>query len=79
MNSGTRFFMQGNAERGDEDNGFRRVNNRSLPMLFREGLVDFCNTGKKLPHCWYSVTLTPDGKSAAWGALTRKERGIKEP
>ena len=74
--SGTRYFMQGNGVRGDEDNGSRRVNSPSLPVLFREGLVTFCSDVKKHPFQWYSITLTPDGEKAAIGAQTRKERGL---
>ncbi len=76
MKSGTRYFLQGNGKRGDEDNGRRRVNCPSLPVLFREGLVDFCSDRKKQDYTWYSVKLTPDGTKAAIGAQTREERGL---
>lgn len=76
MYSGTRYFMQGNGERGDEDNGSRRVNSPSLPVLYREGLVRFCSDVKKEPYQWYSVMLTPEGTMAAVGAQTRKDRGL---
>ncbi|MBZ7580123.1 hypothetical protein FML15_22885 [Klebsiella michiganensis] len=76
MKSGTRYFLQGNGKRGDEDNGRRRVNCPSLPVLFREGLVDFCIDCKKQDYTWYSVKLTPDGTKAAIGAQTREERGL---
>ncbi len=76
MKSGTRYFLQGNGKRGDEDNGLRRVNCPSLPVLFREGLVDFCSDCKKQDYTWYSVKLTPDGTKAAIGAQTREERGL---
>ncbi len=71
MKNGTRYFMQGNAKRGDEDNGFRRINSPSLPVLFRYGLVDFCSDAVKEPTKWYSVKLTVDGMSAALLAQTK--------
>jgi len=77
MNSGTRYFMRGDMERGEEDKGSHRVNCPSLPVLFREGLVDWCNRQcHKFDGLHYSVGLTPDGVSAAIGAQTRKERGL---
>jgi|AGFS01.1.fsa_nt_gi hypothetical protein len=75
MYNKTRFFMRGDMERGEQDRGSRRVNCPSLPMLFREGFVDWCNPRcKKFGSLFYSVTLTPDGVSAAIAAQTRKER-----
>lgn len=76
MKSGTRYFLTGDGRRGDEDNGRRRVNCPSLPVLFREGLVDFCSDCEKQHYTWYSVKLTPDGTKAAIGAQTRGERGL---
>lgn len=76
MKSGTRYFLQGDGRRGDEDNGSRRVNCSSLPVLFRAGLVDFCSDCVKQNYTWYSVKLTPDGAKAAIGAQTRDERRL---
>ena len=76
MKSGTRYFLQGNGRRGDEDNGRRRVNCPSLPVLFRRGFVDFCSDCNKHDYTWYSVKLTPEGNNAAIFAQTREERGL---
>ncbi|MEC5371922.1 hypothetical protein [Pseudocitrobacter sp. MW920760] len=77
MNNGTRYFMRGDMDKGEQDKGSHRVNSPSLPVLFREGLVDWCNRScQKFDGLYYSVNLTPDGVSAAVGALTRKERGL---
>lgn len=77
MRSGVRYFMRGDMIKGEHDKGSHRVNCPSLPVLFREGLVDWCNRScKKMDGLFYSVTLTPDGISAAIGAQTRKERGL---
>lgn len=76
MDKGTRFFMRGDMVKGEQDKGSHRVNCPSLHVLFREGLVDWCNRNcQKFDGLYYSVTLTPDGVSAAVGAQTRKERG----
>lgn len=76
MKSGTRYFLQGDGRRGDEDNGMRRVNCPSLPVLFRNGLVDFCSDCVKQNYTWYSVKLTPEGAKAVNGSQTREERGF---
>lgn len=77
MHNGARYFMRGDMEKGKQDKGSHRVNCPSLPVLFREGLVDWCNRGcHKFDGLYYSVTLTPDGVSGAVGAQTRKERGL---
>lgn len=77
MHGGTRYFMCGDMKRGEEDKGSRRINCPSLPFLFREGLVDWCNREcRKFDGLYYSVELTPDGRRAAIGAQTRKERGL---
>lgn len=77
MYIGVRYFMRGDMERGEQDKGSHRVNCSSLPVLFREGLVDWCNRGcRKFDGLYYSVNLTPDGFSAAIGTQTRKERGL---
>lgn len=76
MKSGTRYFLQGDGSRGDEDNGRRRINCPSLPVLFRMGFVDYCSDCKKQDGTWYSVKLTPEGNNAAIFAQTRQERGL---
>ncbi|MHC3011085.1 hypothetical protein HL550_02770 [Klebsiella oxytoca] len=68
--------MQGDGKRGDEDNGRRRVNCPSLPVLFRRGFVVFCSDCEKQGYTWYSVKLTPEGNNAAIFAQTREERGL---
>lgn len=73
MNKGTRYFMRGDMSRGEEDRGSHRVKCPSLPVLFREGLVNWCNSGcRKFDGLYYSVELTPDGKKCAIAAQTRK-------
>ncbi|MGY0246287.1 hypothetical protein [Klebsiella michiganensis] len=76
MKNGTRYFLQGDGKRGDEDNGRRRVNCPSLPVLFRLGFVVFCSDCEKQGYTWYSVKLTPEGNNAAIFAQTREERGL---
>lgn len=77
INSGTRYFMRGDMEKGEQDKGSHRVSCPSLPVLFRMGLVDWCNAScKKFDGLFYSVNLTPDGIPGAIGAQTRKERGL---
>lgn len=77
MYNGTRYFMRGDMEKGEHDKGSHRVNCPSLPVLFREGLVDWRNRScRKFNGLYYSVKLTPDGTSAAIGAQTREERGL---
>lgn len=77
MYSGTRYFMRGDMEKGEQDKGSHRVNCPSLPVLFREGLVDWCNPScRKSDGLYYSVKLTPDGTRGAIGAQTREDRGL---
>ncbi|EMO8811989.1 hypothetical protein WDQ79_000141 [Klebsiella michiganensis] len=76
MKNGTRYFLKGDGKRGDEDNGRRRVNCPSLPVLFRRGFVVFCSDCEKQGYTWYSVKLTPEGNNAAIFAQTREERGL---
>ncbi|MCQ0898546.1 hypothetical protein [Klebsiella pneumoniae] len=76
IKNGITALLRGDGSRGDIDNGGRIVNCPSLPVLFREGLVDFRSEGKQLSHSWYYVKLTPDGIKAAIGAQTREERGL---
>lgn len=77
IKSGTRYFMRGDMKKGEQDKVPHRVNCPSLPVLFREGLVDWRYPNRnKNPGLHYSVELTPDGVSAAIAAQTRKERGL---
>lgn len=74
MYNGTRYFMRGDMQKGEQDKGSHRVNCPSLPVLFREGLIDWCNREiRKFDGLYYSVNLTPDGFSAAVLAQTKPE------
>ncbi|QPR26795.1 hypothetical protein I6G97_09910 [Edwardsiella hoshinae] len=74
MRIGTRFFMQHDARRGQEERGNSRINCPSLPVLFRLGLVDFCSDCLKQKGTWYRVRLTSDGIAASGLAQLKKEQ-----
>lgn len=77
MYNGSRYFMRGDMGKGEHDKGSHRVNSPSIPVLFREGLVDWRNRScRKFDGLYYRVELTPDGTKAAIGAQTREERGL---
>lgn len=76
----TPYLISADLKRGDEDRSTpretRRVNAPSLPVLFREGFVEFAD-----PKCrkeigkWYKVRLTAKGREAVKTATTAGERG----
>ncbi len=65
MYIGTRYFMRGDKQKGEQDKLSHRVNCPSIPVLFREGLVNWRNPAcKKFDGLYYGVNLTPSGFDA---------------
>lgn len=76
----TPYLISADLKRGDEDRSTRyetrRVNAPSLPILFREGFVEFADQKcRKEIGRWYKVRLTAKGIEAANTAQTTGERG----
>lgn len=75
MYNGTRYFMRGDKQKGMQDKFSHRVNCPSIPVLFREGLVNWRNSAcRKFDGLYYSVNLTPSGFDAVVEGKTSKER-----
>ena len=75
MYNGTQYFMRGDKQKGEQDKLSHRVNCPSIPVLFREGLVNWRNPAcRKFDGLYYSVNLTPSGFDAVVDGKTSKER-----
>lgn len=78
INSGTRYFMRGDGLKGEEDRSVRysvdRVNCKSIPVLYKKGLVEFCSDCLKLKSSWYSIRLSSLGKEILQNLKTSGER-----
>jgi hypothetical protein len=57
MYNGSRYFMRSDMEKGEHDKGSHRVNCPSIPVLFREGLVDWRNRSCRKFFCYQRSSI----------------------
>lgn len=80
--SGTIYLLRGDGKKGDEyirpplGKGIMSStikNAPSLPVLYRQGLVDFVLSGEKHPSLWYKVRITSKGRDTCSLSKTKGE------
>lgn len=81
MINGSVYLLRGDGKKGTEHRrcagrslGYEAINASSVPVLFRNGLVDYVVAGEKTPTMYYKVTTTPDGNVAACERTSTEER-----
>lgn len=79
--NGSVYLLRGDGKKGTEHRrcagrslGYEALNAASLPVLFRNGLVDYVVAGDKTPTMFYKVVTTPEGNAAACERTSTEER-----